>query len=326
MKRHHIAVAAVALCLATLAAPASGQKVTFKMWRTPGRYEVTMDMKTDQTIMAQGMAQPAQKIAQLMVMVIDVAKPGPSGDRQVTMTFHRIRQSMEMGAMKMVFDSADKPENQNPMMGKMFAPMLKAKFVITVGPEGKVKKVQGLDELWGGMVKQNPAMAGMAKQMKQQFGDSMIKGLMGQGMQGLPDKPVAVGETWKPTTKLSMPFVGQADMRQVCTLKSLMRTPTGQVAVIDYTGTVQSADGAPTTMGPMTMTIKKLNLKQSGTMRFNTTTGMFETQTIKQTAEISMVSSGQGEAVSVELKQNMATTTKARKLAPGEQPTTKPAS
>ncbi|MHC4564121.1 MAG: DUF6263 family protein, partial [Planctomycetota bacterium] len=76
------------------------------------------------------------------------------------------------------YDSETEKDKQDPMLGAVFGPLMKVAIVITVGPDGKVRSVAGLDEMWGELKKQVPAAADVIDQMSNSMGNEMVKELI----------------------------------------------------------------------------------------------------------------------------------------------------
>jgi len=283
---------AVLILSVVAAAACAGEKITLKQKYPPGTYIMTQDTRM-QTTTEMGPGQTmAQKVNMLMVMEMTVGKPDQKGSKKMQIAYKRIKQSVE-GPVSMSYDSEAPKDSQNPMLAGVYEALLQTRIEATITPEGKVTDVKGFEKMWEELTKSNPAAAPMMKGFKKQFGDEMMEKMFSQSKQMLPDKPVGKGDTWDANLKLEIPMLGRMDIKQKCKLKEIEKTAAGKIAVIDFTGTVTGgAPGKTTTMGTATMTFKKMDTEQSGTMRMDVDTGMMTRTMMNQKMAMEMSVTG----------------------------------
>lgn len=245
------------------AAMADGEKVTLTPKYKPGQYLATVQMQSKQTMLVGGQ-EMATDMAQTMELSYDVGQPDDAGDIAVTMKFKRFAQSVKMPMGEMAFDTA-KPDEGNQEMGKALLPLTKAVIKMKIGPDGKVKDVSGLSDMWDKM--ESIPEANRA-QMKASLGDDMIRGMMNQQTAMLPSKPIAVGESWKADQEMAVPMLGKMKPDMTFTLKEVKDTPAGKVATISTAGKIDAAD-QKVEMGGATMSFKKMNMEIKGESSVN---------------------------------------------------------
>lgn len=277
------------VALSLLAGLAVAQdKVTLTSKFPPGVYTTTMNQTMNVKMAMPGGQAMDQKQTMMMVSQINAGAMGPEGQK-IEMEFKRIKQSTQMGPMNMGYDSADPNQAESPMAA-IFKALLDAKISFTMTADGKVKDVTGLDKMIDDMVKQNPAMAPMAKNMKEQMGDNMVRQMVGMGNQMLPDKPVGPGDTWTTKATQNLGMIGEMTISNNCKMTALEDSPKGKIAVIEFTGKATTAEGKAAPMPGAK--IDKLNMDMTGTSRFNATTGLLVSTNTNIKATMSMTVGG----------------------------------
>jgi len=300
----------------------SGQKLQLRRLYAPGDYVLTQQVDADQVIGIEGMMQK-QQTSQTVVMGLSVEKPDQAGDRKMTITYRRFKMRMAMAGQVMSYDSDQPDAAQSSPLGMIWGPMLKVKIVALVGADAQIKKVTGLDEMWGEIAKNSPAAAAMLGPMKEQFGDAMLKDLLTKSYELLPKDAVGVGESWPFSVKLKAPFVGAMKIDGKCKVKSIEKTAAGRIASIDITGVVRSEEPTASTMGPVTIKINKMRFDQEGNMRYNADTGVPVNQTMRQRGSLAISMTGpDGEEKAMSLQQDMKllTTVASETKKPGSAP------
>ncbi len=287
----------------------SGRKVQLRRLYAPGNYVLTQQVDMDQVIGIEGQKQK-QQTSQTVAMALSVEKPDQAGDRKMTITYRRFKMRMAMAGQVMSYDSDQPDAAGSSPLGMIWGPMLKVKIVVLVGADGQIKKVSGLDELWGEIAKKNPAAGAMLGQMKGQFGDAMLKGLLTKSYELLPKYAVGLGDSWPFSVKLKAPFVGAMKIDGKCKVKSIEKTPAGRIASIDIIGVVRSEEPTASTMGGMTIKINKIHFDQEGNMRYNADTGVPVNQTMRQRGSLAISMIGpDGQEKAMNLQQDMKTLT-----------------
>ena len=292
-------------------------KVTLSSKFPPGVYTTTMNQQMNVQMAMPGGQQMDQKQTMMMVSQIMAGPIDPTGQK-VEMEFKRIKQSTQVGAMNMGYDSADPNQSSSPMAA-IFKALLDAKISFTMTADGKIKDVSGLDKMIDDMTKQNPALAPMAKTMKEQMGDNMVRQMVGMGNQMLPDKPVGPSDTWQTKATQNLGMIGEMTIANDCKMTALENTPKGKVAVIEFTGKATTAEGKAAPMPGAKL--EKLNMDMTGTSRFNATTGLLVSTNTNIKATMSMSVGGGGDQPGMTMDMTMdgkvdQTTTEGKYVAP----------
>jgi len=317
------------LLLAAVAGADKPVKYELKQKYSPGDYVMTVTNDTDQLTQTETGMSVAQKMQMVLVSDMKVAKPGPEGQK-VELIYRRIKQSITNGRMVMHFDSAGPPDQQNPVLAPMYNAMLNSPISFTVGPDGEISNLSGMDKMWDKVTAAAPAgptQAIMAV-MKEQFGDKMIEQMIGGAQMFLPVKAVAKGESWTVEQDQPLPpMMGQAKMTSECKLADVIETGEGKTAVIKFAGKLATdKPGAPVTIEHGQMTFNSMDIRQSGTMKMDLETGMVtETDVDQATNSVIEVTPSKGQGiprkVSISQKSKVKTELRPGKYAP---PTTKP--
>jgi hypothetical protein len=263
-------------CLMVLATMVAGQdeKITLKARYDPGTYVMTMKMDIGgTTTMPEGQSM-AHKIKMTIALEMEVGEKDANGLQTFRTMYKRVAQSVETNGMVMAYDSAE-PQAGNPMLAKVYTPMLEHPLVIKMDANNKVVSVSGMDEMWDAMIAENPQMAQMAKGMKEQFGNDSIAQMVDWAGKMMPSGPVAVGNSWETNQEEPLPGLGQVELKRKCTLKEIKSIPMGKVAVIAYTFHAEKDEAkGPDTGAAMEMTFNNIKLSQTGTMEMLVDSGM----------------------------------------------------
>ena len=290
-----------------------GPKVGLRVKYLPGKYLMTMTQDMKQNITAGGQEQQ-QTIVARMEMMMEVSKPGADGAREAKIIYKRIKQSVKMGAMSQEFDSNDPAKSDGPLAAAL-KPLIGAELTLTIAADGKATKVAGLDEIIDKQAKANPAAAQRLRQTKASMSKS-LKDMVSASARTLPSKPVAPGEKWDAESPVNVPFIGQVNVKQACTLEKVEKTAAGQIAHLSVKGTMKSDKATTTAMGPATLTVKKLEMNYDAKTRFDVKLGMAVSATtrLKGMFDMSIVSPN-GAAQDMAIQMDGTVTVTQKKLA-----------
>ncbi len=156
-----------------------GEKITLKLNLPKGtkkKIAYDMNMNMNMNIPQQG----PQKMVMAMGFEFDMAVKDvdqKTGDHKIDMTYDRVKMNMDAGPLVMKYDSANKEDANNPL-GQQLGVLVGKTITATISPEGKTKKVEGLEKL---------GPAGQGDQMKQQLEQMFTM---------YPPKPVDIGDSW----------------------------------------------------------------------------------------------------------------------------------
>lgn len=265
------ALAVTGVCLA--GAKPGGKRITLKQKWVPGSYLQTVSTEVDQVTQFGGQEMPV-KIAQEFTISVRIGKPDKAGAKKMTWEYKRVKQTMTGGGQTVSYDSAA-PEKGDPNQAKVFGGMAKAKITMTVGPDGKIKKVTGMDKVWDELADKAPDFTPMnAVAMKKSMGNEMVKDMAEKPGQFFPTRPVAVGEQWVAKNDLDVPIggniAGKVKAEMKCELKSIeAAVGGGKRAVISMTGKLESTKPMITTVGMSKVTVRKLVTNTTGESKLN---------------------------------------------------------
>jgi hypothetical protein len=329
--------AAVGLVMLAEAAFGQSEKIAITWGYEPGTYVMTVKMDMDQvTTMSTGQV-TNQKIQMMMVMELEAGAKDAQGAQVLTTTFKRASQSLTGGPISMAYDSAN-PQGGNPMFASLYRAMLDKPIQMKLNKDGKVTDLSGLDAIWDAMAAENPSMALMAKNMKEQMGDTYLSQMMDLGRRMAPSSPVAVGDSWESDQPLNLPMIGPIQVKQTCTLKRVKDSPQGPVAVIAFNSTMETKEPKSVDTGaPGETTIDKVQIVQTGTIEMAVNGGMVLSGLSDQKTTMRMTMGGApqppeantpAQPMTMEMQQSgtvETTTRKGKYKPPATAPTTRPA-
>jgi len=307
-----------AVAPAPVKAPA--EKVALQELRLPGNYITVQETDGDTHTVFETQADMTQHMTQSFTILTQVDKPDEQGNKKISVTYKAIKIKMTAPGMEAAFDS-DKPDDGNEMAkswAQMFRPMVGAKIVTVIGPDGKVASVEGMAELWDAVAKNTPnaAIAALTKMMKEQYGDEFVEQMIDSGGKMLPPKPVSVGEDWVMHLDMSLPFIGKVNYDQNHQLTELTDTPQGRVATIVFGGQITQTGEHAINVGPAKATLKKFNMTLAGEMHFNMKTGMTVSTEANHDSDMmmSLVQQPGQPAMNITMRQMMTSKTTTREV------------
>ncbi|HZV35840.1 MAG TPA: DUF6263 family protein [Verrucomicrobiae bacterium] len=197
------------------------------------------------------------------------------------------------------FDSA-RPESQDgknpaaPLFRKMTG--LRAKCFLDAS--GKLVKIEGLEDVLKQMSAGDPHAAAL---MKGLLSEETIKQWVERG-EGLPDKPVKVGDSWPVTMESKNAQMGIMKTEMTYTFKGWQEHDGHKCALLDFTGTITSHPPASSTNAPQ---ITMDNGKITGKTWYDPDQGMVLETTSEQSLTLKTAAGGKG--LSSQMQQNVTT-------------------
>jgi hypothetical protein len=258
----------------------AGEKVDLRL-RLPKGAKLRFKTVIDQTIV-QNVGGIEQGIEQSMGtgMLYECKEVDAQGVMTLESTFESVSMKMTSPMMEMEFDSAKPPAAPDPVMQSMGG-MVGKKLLLSMDPRGRVTKLEGvtalIDDVIKGMKLEDPMMADQVRQlMVQNFGDETLKETFSQMSGYYPEKPVAVGETWKSrhemkkpspmVLELSMTLKSRKDGRATVAMDCKV-SPPKEVPVVDMGGAKVKTE---------------LSGTQKGTIEFDEATGWTRSCLVEQ--------------------------------------------
>jgi len=265
-------------------------------WPVGQRYLQRLVTSQDQDISAASLPQPVkQHIVQSQDVALTVTKELENGGREVDLAFTATKMEITMGGQTiMSFDSKSDPANDSD---NRFAPVFRKlgemRFKLFTNRKGAVEKVEGFKEFADKLSSDAPPeLQGMLQAM---LSEDNIKH-MGAIPEGLPDKPVKIGERWPFKQEISLGPVGKFIITLQITFKGWEDRDQRHCAVLDHIGTIASPPGGGG--GQMAMSISGGDTK--GRTLFDPQLGMPVESTAEQ--KISMKVSAMGQDVSIQMQ------------------------
>jgi len=273
----------IAILLA-LTSVAEAQTVTLRYRWTKGEsLSYRSVLQNDSTISGMpGMGD--MNVGQTMTQVIktDVTDVAPDGTATLKQTFLSVRMEMATPMGKVVYDSAAPSANTadpiSETVGKFMGRMVGESIVTVMGPDGRIRKVEGasaiLDKALQGLGS-DPASAAMAQSLRSVMSDDAMRSNLEQTFAGLPLPPVKQGDTWKGSINIGNEMIGRITGIPIFTLKAIE----GDTARIGVTVTLKQ-ESAPTG-GPMGMSLKIAESKGEGEIVFDVAAGRMRRSTMR---------------------------------------------
>lgn len=218
-------------------------------WPVGNRYVYRMDLEQRSVNTIPHMPKPMeQDVTMAMTYALSVMKETADGGRELEVEFLANEMEVKMGGqLVMSFDSKESANKaaQNPMAAP-FRKMIGSKLRLLMGADATVDQVVGLDEWLSNVQGEGADPAG--QMLAQQFNEGFFRQLADFG-RGLPEKPVAVGETWPFKFEFPTGAMGKIALDAKVTLKGWENREQHQCAILDSRGTLKGKPGKE--VGPM---------------------------------------------------------------------------
>ncbi len=273
---------------------ASTGPVELKLKWPPGnRYVQRMELLQDSTMSGAQMPKPMkQHVTMGQEYSLTALKARDGGGSEVELEFLAAEMEVSMGErVVMNFDSkgeAGADEAQNPI-ASTFRKMIGSKLKYLFNASNRVEKIEGIQEFTDQMTRTAPPQARAIFQSM--FNEDYLKQLVDLG-QGLPAQPVKPGDKWPVNSEVSMGPMGTLLTAMDYTFKGWEQHEKHNCAVLDFTGTVKSKDGAGSSLMGMTMVLD--NGTVSGKGWFDPELGMIVDAAINEVMTMRMTVPTQG--------------------------------
>lgn len=246
----------------------------------PGQtYQITrQDIQQNMQVAGQKMN---NHVEQMIIAKRVISEPTDKGNKTLTTRFERLVQKTvaNNGLMVLTYDTDKPADQQNAMIARAIKPMMDTKTTVVVDAQGKIIEHTGMDGI--------KKTAGPAGELAPS--DEQMKQLSSQGQYLLPDRPVAVGETWKTSQNSSMPM-GSIQIDYDVTLKEVKNQDGRQIAVLQFTGEGKVQGDKTRQIGQAKLKIVKGTVEQKGTLLFDIQRGDTESSAIVQDLSMTMSS------------------------------------
>ena len=275
------------------------EKYTLKNRFPEGTYTLTQTTSMDMTINMEAEEGFSQKMPmkqhQTQEIKIVAGPTEADGTQKVSMEIVRMAVEAETMGVTMKYDSADDSQQNAESPMSMVGFVVGLKLTMTYDKDGKVTKVEGLDEFWEKAAKDAPlAMRAMIKELKKSMNSETYTKMLDVNKEDMPPKSVAVGESWQVEAEAELPIIGKMHVQKTNTLESVETVDGVEIATIRSVGTLTAADGQTIKIGPGEVTIKEMNIDVDtvGKMEVKTGVPVSTESKIKQTMTAETVGTG----------------------------------
>jgi hypothetical protein len=126
----------------------------------------------------------------------------------VAQKIEAVKLNVEIGGNKVEYDSTNPSTVAGNPLADFFKALVGSTFTLTISPEMKVLKIDGRQEFVDKLVKSNPQMEPLLKQI---LSDEALKQMADPAFACVPNKPVKKGDTWDKKSTLNMGPIGNYD-------------------------------------------------------------------------------------------------------------------
>jgi hypothetical protein len=253
------------------------------------------------------------KVHRLYGLMLTVDKATPD-NTQLTMTFDRVSQKIDGGAMMNASFDSDDPDNEESAkeLGEALSPMLGLPLKFQLDKDNHFTSATGMKEIKAFM----SSKAGnnmFLRQLGQELTDERAKMMYGENRYVLyANKEVKVGDHWKRQLTDNIPRIGKVVSEYDCKLDRITEEEGRKVAVVSFESTTKSADrpaGETQSAEPQL----SMNGTYSGTGTFDIEKGVITKSVSEGNAKLKSVPSGGGDtgdsAPSINIELMLKTTT-----------------
>ena len=170
--------------------------------------EMTIDTTQEMTVMGQNIPQ-VQKVTHFLSFTpVDYDK---DGNWTVKQKIDGMKMEIEIGGNKISFDSTKKQGQANPLsdvLSDFYKALVGSEFTLTIDKDMKISKIEGRDEFFKKLVKENEGMQPLLKTI---LSDEALKQMSEPAFIAIPNKAVKKGDTWEKNTTLDMGPIGSFD-------------------------------------------------------------------------------------------------------------------
>lgn len=219
-----------------------------------------------------------------------------------------VQTECDTGGIKIEFDSVKDIASINPL-SDFFRALVGSEFILMVGPDRKVTRVEGREEFLKRLVTANQPMEPLFRQI---LDGEAIKNIADATLSVVPNREAKPGDAWTFNGKLSMGALGSFDTAVKYTYEGPdQKEPT--LAKISAAPTVKYVAPAEGKVQPLPFKVKSadLNCREArGSVLFNTAKGRLASAEMNLRIEGKLNVEAGGAASEIEIEQTQKTTTK----------------
>ncbi|MDR0705794.1 MAG: DUF6263 family protein [Planctomycetaceae bacterium] len=245
------------------------EKYTLKNRYPQGTYEMRLETDMDMTIKIGEQIIP-NRSNQTQYQEI-VAEPiEPDGSQQTIMEIKRIVLKQTINGQEIAFDSADEKVKNSPL--RLMGVMVGLKVTTTFDPNGKITKVEGIEEFLEKHAQTLPKPA--LDMLKKQFSGKALTKTLDVMHEAMPKQPVAVGEQWKSENFSEIPMLGKVKTEQTNTLKEIQLVDETELAVIVSQSRMKSDSPQEMNMAAAKMMLNSTEIDSESAIQMEVKTGL----------------------------------------------------
>jgi hypothetical protein len=201
---------ATILMLLGLAVQAPAQEVTLK-WEFQKDKPIYQELTTvtKQTMKVMGMDITQNNSQTFIFSWTPKEQDAASKNWIIVQKLVAVKMQTEIGGVTTSYDStATGTQASGNALGEFFKALVGSEFKVTLTPDLKITKIDGRDEFVQKLVRANPTMESILKQI---LGDEALKQMADPAFAAIPAKPVKKGDTWEKKLNLNMGPIGTYD-------------------------------------------------------------------------------------------------------------------
>jgi hypothetical protein len=278
--------------------PASAQEASLRYrWNAGDELRYRFTMQTTTTLTGSPMGDLTTQLAMTQTLSTTVEDVAPDGSATLRLAFLTFRMEISSPLGSKVFDSANpadtdaSPDNSpDRMLSNIVSALAGASIVVQSSPNGMVRKVEGLAQIFDRMVASLPrdaATAASVAALKDSMTDEAIGRQLSQGLAQLPDQPVKAGDSWTRQFDMSNPIIGGRIGSTTFTLQALESSGASTVARLSLkTAMTLNADKQSSALAPL-----KIRFDEGageGEQLFDVTRGRLLRSTLRMTTPMTM--------------------------------------
>ena len=311
MARRAITAALVFFCGLTV--PARAQDAVQLKWEfvkdKPIFQQITTDTKQTMKVLQMDIS---QKNNQTFLFSWTPKEQDKDKNWVILQKLEAVIMDIEIGGNPAKFDSTQPTAATNTPLAEFFKALVGSEFKLTITPDLKVTKIEGRDEFVSKLVKANPQMEPLLKQI---LGDDALKQMADPAFAAVPDKPVKKGDKWDKKSTLNMGPMGSFDTETSYTYEG----KEGKLDKIKMDTKLTYKPPAAAASGNLPFKIKTANLTSenaTGSLLFDNEKHRLESSNMKMTLKGTMEIDIGGTTTEVTVTQDQTTTVKVSETNP----------
>lgn len=232
----------------------SANAVEFKIkWPTGNRYVYQLDVQQNGKTIIQQRPQPfVQELKFTQTYALSVLETRPDGGVEMAMEFLSQEMEVKNGDQVVIdFDSkiSTAEDARNPFAAP-FRKMIGLPLKYSLLADGKAHQIHKFNE-WVETVTTGAQPQGKAM-FQQTYNEDYFRQVVDQ-TQGLPTKPVKVGDSWNSRIDIPSGQMGPSTMELVSTFKGWEERGNRRCAALVYSGQIKNESGRQTPMGRLVL-------------------------------------------------------------------------